>query len=104
MTQPIDDLEMFDVLRAAYPEKFVDDSDETWDAAQEFAQEIEGFDAVADLIGRLVMLAMPMKCGLTGRLSHCLGPITFKDGKAFMTAGVQRDALAPPTEEQINNG
>jgi hypothetical protein len=91
---------MFEILSAAYPEKFTDDSDATWDAVQQFAEEIEGFDAVADLIGRLVMLSMPMKCGLTERWSHCLGSITFEGSAAHMTAGVRRDALTPPTEEQ----
>ena len=99
-SQPIDELEMFEILSAAYPEKFTDDSDATWDAVQQFAEEIEGFDAVADLIGRLVMLSMPMKCGLTERWSHCLGSITFEGSAAHMTAGVRRDALTPPTEEQ----
>lgn len=89
----LDDLEMFELLRAAYPEKFKDDEDETWEAAQEFADEIEGFDAVADLLGRVVMLTMPMASGITGRLSHCLGVVTIEGGAAQMIAAVRRYAI-----------
>ena len=91
-TKPLDDLEMFDLLRAAYPEKFTDDEDATWEAAQQFADEISGWDDVADLLGRVVMLTMPMSSGLTKRTSHCLGAVTIRDGSAHMVAAVRRDA------------
>lgn len=87
----LDDLEMFELLRAAYPDKFKDDEDETWEAAQNFANEISGFDEIADLLGRVVMLTMPMESGLTKRLSHCLGEITIKDGSVNMIAAVRRN-------------
>lgn len=90
-TTPLTDLEMFDLICAAYPEKAYSDND--WDAVQEFADEIEGFDAVADLLGRVVMLTMPMSSGLTGRLAHCLGTVVIEDGAAHMVAAVRRDAL-----------
>jgi len=89
--KPLDDLELFELLRAAYPEKFKDDDDETWDAAQQFADEIAGWQDVADLLGRVVMLTMPMESGLTKRLSHCLGSVTFNEGSAQMIAAVRRD-------------
>lgn len=88
---PLDDLEMFELLQAAYPEKFPDDEDETWEAAQEFADSISGFDDVAELLGRVVMLTMPMESGLTGRLSHCLGRVEFTETRAIMVAAVRRD-------------
>lgn len=91
--KPLDDLEMFEVLQAAYPEKFGDDSNDTWDSAQEFADELSGWEDIADLLGRIVMLTMPMKSGLTERLSHCLGKIEIKEGVAQMTAAVRRDVL-----------
>lgn len=91
-TKPLDDLEMFDILQAAYPDSFPDDDDETWQAAQDFADNIQGFDAVADLLGRVVMLTMPMESGMTQRLSHCLGKIKIYNGKAQMIAAVRRDA------------
>jgi uncharacterized protein with von Willebrand factor type A (vWA) domain len=89
--KPLDDLEMFELLRAAYPEKFTDDENETWEAAQQFADEISGWEDVADLLGRVVMLTMPMESGMTKRLSHCLGTIIIKDGSAQMMSAVRRD-------------
>lgn len=90
---PLDDLEMFDLLRAAYPEKFPNDDDNTWEAAQQFADEISGWEDVADLLGRVVMLTMPMESGMTKRLSHCLGTVTINKGVAQMDAAVRRDVL-----------
>lgn len=94
-TQPLDDLEMFELLQACYPEKFPDDEDETFEAALDFASELSGFDELADLLGRVAMLTMPMKSELTGRLSHCLGRVEFSDGSASMMAVVRRDAVPP---------
>lgn len=90
-TQPLDDLEMFDLLQACYPERFPDDKDETFEAALNFADELSGFDELADLLGRVAMLTMPMKSGLTERLSHCLGTVKFSGGAAHMMAVVRRD-------------
>lgn len=98
--QPLDDLEMFELLQAAYPEKFPGDDDETWDAAQNFADEICGWEDVAELLGRVVMLTMPMESGLTKRLSHCLGRVTLHDGQASMIAAVRRDAIEVSNDNQ----
>ena len=89
--KPLDDLEMFEILQAAYPEKFIGESDETFEAANQFADDIQGWDEIADLLGRVVMLTMPMESGMTKRLSHCLGAITIKEGSAQMIAAVRRD-------------
>lgn len=97
-TIPLCDLEMFDLLQAAYPEKFPDEEDATWDAAQQFADEISGWDAVADLLGRVVMLSMPMKSGLTEHLYHCLGKVSVHGGTAQMNAAVRRDFQAPKVQ------
>ena len=88
--KPLDDLEMFELLQACYPEKFLDDEDETFDAALDFASELSGFDELADLLGRVVMLTMPMKSSLTEKLSHCLGPVTLSGGEVHMKAVVRR--------------
>ena len=89
--KPLDELEMFELLRAAYPEKFTDDEDETFDAAQQFADELSGWEDVADLLGRVVMLTMPMESGLTKRLSHCLGVVAITELSVQMMAAVRRD-------------
>ena len=97
--KPLDDLEAFELLRAAYPEKFTNDDDETWDAAQNFVDEISGWDEIADLLGRVAMLTMPMESGITKRLSHCLGTVEIKDGQVYMTAAVRRDVNFPNSQK-----
>lgn len=88
--QPLDDLEMFELLQAAYPERFPDESDTSWHAAMEFASELNGFDELADLLGRVALLTVPMQSALSGRHFHCLGKVEIKDGKADMVAAVRR--------------
>lgn len=34
--RPLTDLEMFELLQIAYPEKFTDESDDSWDEAMDF--------------------------------------------------------------------
>ena len=94
----LDDLEMFQVLQAAYPEKFQDGEDETWEAALVFADELSGFDDIADLLGRVVMLTMPMNSPLTGRYSHCLGKVVIGDHKVNMRSAVSR--YVPSAEDE----
>jgi hypothetical protein len=92
--QPLTDLEMFELLQAAYPGKFPDDIDPdgAWDAAMEFADNLHGFDELADLLGRVAMLTMPMTTAITGELVHCLGQVDILEGKANMLAAVKRMA------------
>lgn len=97
----LDELEMFDLLQAAYPEKFPDDSDECWESAMEFADNIHGYDELADLLGRVAMLTMPMKLGLTGRVSHCLGRVEVTPQGMQMTAAVRRDFIADTKAVQL---
>lgn len=99
-TQPLDDLEMFELLQACYPDKFPDDEDETFEAALNFASELSGFDELADLLGRVAMLTMPMKSGLTERLSHCLGKVQIENGTAHMLASVRRDVVPTNVKAQ----
>ena len=89
--KPLDDLEMFELIQAAYPEQFKNDDDETWDRVMEFVERINGFDDIADLLGRVVMLTMPMRSGFGNKQYHCLGKITIKDDMANMVAAVRRD-------------
>ena len=94
-TKALDDLEMFELLQAAYPDKFPGDEDETFEAALNFASELSGFEELAELLGRVVMLTMPMKSGLTERISHCLGKVSIENGSAHMLAAVRRDVVTP---------
>lgn len=77
---PLDELELYETLIAAYPERFAnrEESDELWDEVQEFAEGLEehyGHDTgamVRDLIGRLVMLAPVLRSDMTGAHFHAL--------------------------------
>lgn len=95
-TKPLDDLEMHELLRLLYPEHIRSD-DEYFELSQDVCEHAtvdlgDGVEVeLADLLGRLVMLTMPMESGLTKRLSHCLGAVTIKDGSAQMIAAVRRD-------------
>lgn len=93
--RPLDDLEMVELLQAAYPEKFPDESDETWEAALEFVEEMSGFDDIAEFLGRVVTLTIPMKSPLSDSFNHCLGKVEISDGKATMTGAVHRRAFIP---------
>ena len=95
--RPLDELEMFDLFQLAYPEKFSGDDDETWDAVQEFAEMLSGWDEIADLLGRVAMLTMPMQSGMTKRWSHCFGSVTVNGDAIDMCAAVRRDVLSAPT-------
>ena len=98
MAEPLTELEMFDLLRLAYPEKFADDEDETWEKAMAFADQLEGFDELADLLGRVVMLTSPISSPLTWEVFHALGAVSVKDGKSTLVAAVKR----PVKEEKEN--
>lgn len=99
MPKPLDDLEMFELLQVAYPEKFIGDSDEVFEAAQEFADSISGWEEVADLLGRVAMLTMPMESPLTGKPHHVLGRITIKSDQAYMMSVVKRPVKSEATEQ-----
>ena len=98
--KPLDDLEMFELLQLAYPDRFPDDENETWDDAMEFAGEFGSFEHLADLLGRVAMLTMPMQSGLTKRPSHCLGQVVIINGQATMVAAVRRDFKPDEKNEQ----
>ena len=95
---PLDDLEMHDLLRLLYPEHIRSDEDDYFELSQEACEQVinlgDGVNVtLSDLIGRVVMLTMPMQSGLTGELSHCLGEVTIADGSAQMCAAVRRDVV-----------
>lgn len=90
--KPADDLELYETLMAAYPEKFNEDNEDgDWDKVIDFAEsELGGVENVSDLIGRLVKMAMPIQSAISGKPSHCLGKIEGKEGQCYMTATIQR--------------
>lgn len=96
----ISDLELYELVVAMYPEKFADRDeagDDLWDEVMEFVEdELVGEllcdeQGLRELLGRLVLLTMPMGSALTGKVRHCLGTVEIRDGQAYMTAAVSRD-------------
>jgi len=104
--QPLDDLEMHELLQLIYPEHIQNDEDRYFELSQEVCESTtvnlgDGFEpTLADLLGRVVMLTMPMSSGLTGRVSHCLGQVTISGGKVNMVAAVRRDAPVPAADQK----
>lgn len=101
MSEPLDDLEMHELLRLMYPDLIRSDDDAYFTLSQDICNDVtvylgDGFEpTLAEFIGRLVMLTMPMRSGLTERLSHCVGSVKISNGEAHMIAAVRRDVIPP---------
>lgn len=97
----LDDLEQYELMVAAYPEKFGDreEDNDLWDEVIEFFEEVTcDQEMVLDLLSRLIYLTMPMGSPLSGRVCHVLGvPAILKDGSIGMMSAVSREvAIKPP--------
>lgn len=95
---PLDELELYEVLTAAFPDRFNStDEDDNWDQVMDFAHNLArkmDVDELCALLGRIVLLTLPMKTALLGNTVHALGSLEYAgDGSFIMTAGVQRPAL-----------
>lgn len=97
--KPATDLELYELLVAAYPDKFNEDGpDDIWDDVMEFAEELVScgdVDALSELMGRVVMLASPVQGMIAGESRHSLGKIKIQGNKAFMTAAISRSVVVP---------
>lgn len=98
--QPLNDVEIHEILRLIYPEIIKSDEDLYFDISQDICEnatvnlgDVEV--SLAELLGRVVMLTMPLKSPLSGDSYHCLGEVVLKkDGDARMIAVVKRKATA----------
>ncbi|MBF8773929.1 hypothetical protein [Pseudomonas fulva] len=95
----LDDLEQYELMVAAYPEKYAkrdEAGDDLWDEVAEHFEEVTNDpEAVNELLSRIVYLTMPMGSPLTGRASHALGtPKLLKDGSVGMLSAVSRPFIA----------
>lgn len=89
--KPATELEIYELMVAAYPDRFQEGDDDIWDEVMEFAEELFGdLDVLGDLLGRLVLLAHPMVSAINKEVTHCLGPITIADGNIHMISAIQR--------------
>lgn len=97
-SEPLDDLEMHEILRLIYPQHIQSDEDEYFEASRDVCRvwvplgdgvEVE----LADLLGRVVMLTMPMQSSLSGKFAHCLGELTKHGDDWQMRAAVRRECV-----------
>lgn len=90
--KPATDLELYEIMVAAYPDTFNDESDDCiWDEVMQFAEDMFGnIELLSELLGRIVLLTSPMTSAINGELSHCLGKVQVKKGKAYMTTAIKR--------------
>jgi hypothetical protein len=87
----LNDLELFELIVAAYPDKFDENADGCiWDEVLEFAENLQGFVDLTELLGRVVMLTHPMVSPISGGVSHVLGKVLISSGSISMTAAVKR--------------
>jgi len=92
--KPVDDLELYEIIVAAYPEEFnAESEDDIWDQVMEFAEEKFDIEAISDFLGRLVYMTMPMASPFTGKHYHCLGKVSITDGNANMESAISREAV-----------
>ena len=99
MITPLNEQEMYGLLKAAYPGKFAD-NDDGFEDAQEFAEDLSGWSEVADLLGRVVMLAVPMKSVLRNCTDHVLGEVKKEnDGSYYVLAAVKRSVKSEAEED-----
>jgi hypothetical protein len=95
----LDDLELFEILVAAFPEKFAareEAGDDLWDEVQEFAEDLcadMDIDQLSRLLARLVMLSSPMEAALSGERVHALGTVEIRGDKVFMSGGAKRPVI-----------
>lgn len=91
-----DDLQIHELLIAAFPDKFShyeEDSDEQWDATQEFWQELAAEDndlVLNDFVVRLLHCTSPMRSPLSGTLNHAFGVPSINGDSVVMMAAVSQ--------------
>jgi hypothetical protein len=97
--KPLTELELYELIVAAYPDEFDESTGDIWDLVMEFIEEELGdIDVICNLLGRVAMLTSPLGSAISGELYHCLGPVTIKNGTASMTAAVKRPAVVESDE------
>lgn len=81
--EKVDDLEMYDLIKAAYPDKFPDrEGEDDWDEIMDFIANglrhpnDDQYEALTDFVSRLVMLTNPVYSPLSTKAYHALGTVT----------------------------
>jgi hypothetical protein len=95
---PLSGSELYEVLIAAFPEWLNStDEEEDYRKVRDFADDlVRRMDEkrLRELLGRIVLLTLPVKTALLGYSVHALGSLEIvSDGSFIMTTSVQRPAL-----------
>lgn len=111
--KPITDLELFEVIVAAYPERFEareEAGDDLWDEVMEFVEDdlvgelLCSEEGLRQLLGRILLLTNPLHSPLSGKLFHTLGKVDFRNGAVRMTscakAEIRHDEPGIPEAER----
>ncbi|MBP5968692.1 hypothetical protein [Pseudomonas iridis] len=96
----LDDLEQFELIVAAYPEKFEareEAGEDLWNEVMEFFEETTNDpEMILDLLSRIVYLSMPIGSPLSGKAFHVLGKTSIlADGSVGMMSAVSREYTPP---------
>jgi len=83
------ELELYDLIRDAYPDDFPNDNQATWDAIEEFTANMHGSHDLRSLLGRVIMLTLPTEN------THRLGSIKVGNDNVLP---VMRTAVSRPAE------
>lgn len=110
-TKALSELELFELIVAAYPEKFAareEAGEDIWDEVQDFIENELIADELADEFGlrqflaRIVMLSHPVQSPFSGEYRHALGQIEIRGERVHMTAAAHRMMHWPTPEERAS--
>lgn len=98
--KPITDLELFEIIVAAYPERFEareEAGDDLWDEVMEFVEDdlvgevLCSEEGLRQLLGRILLLTNPLHSPLSGKLFHALGKVEIRNGAIYMLGGAKAE-------------
>ncbi|NPZ19493.1 3'-5' exonuclease [Pseudomonas aeruginosa] len=107
-TEALSDLELFELIVAAYPEKFAEREEageDIWDEVQEFieneliADELATEFGLRQFLARIVMLSHPVQSPFSGEYRHALGQLDIRGDHVQMTAAAHRMMHSPTPVE-----
>lgn len=96
----ITDLELFEVIVAAYPEKFEakeDAGEDIWHEVTDFAMDelcgdlLQDEQGLREFLGRILLLTHPVGSPLTGKLFHALGKVEIHNDSVTMLGGAKSE-------------
>ena len=98
----LSDLELFEIVVAAYPERFEareEAGDDIWDEVLEFVENelcgelLQDEQGLRELLGRILLLTHPVQAALSGKLFHALGKVEIHDNAIHMLGGAKAEIV-----------